>query len=195
MLCSLVDSAVSVFAHHGLAGQLGVGADQARAAARAGVGARPRAIACFSCASERKGRCASAASRDPGRVLVQAVEQRGGFGRRRGVESVRRRRGPWFRPCRIGMRLLPVAGDVDAAADPHAVVRCDVVQETLQRHDAARAGRAGGSACRRSSSSAVGLGRLRRRARRSCRAGSGRTASACEKPCGSAKRMSLQSSV
>ena len=37
------------------------------------------------------------------------------------------------------MRGLPVARDVDAARDPDPVVPLDVVQETLQRGDAARA--------------------------------------------------------
>src|SRR5438876_6204171 len=60
--------------------------------------------------------------------------------------------GRWWRPLEgeapkalrggasfIGVDLLPVAGDVDAAAYPHAIVPLDVVQEALQRRDAAGA--------------------------------------------------------
>ena len=40
-----------------------------------------------------------------------------------------------------GMHLLPVPGDVDAAADPHLLVREHMVQEALQRRRPAPAGR------------------------------------------------------
>ncbi len=65
------------------------GRGSAPAARRGRRRARPSTIACFRCASERKGRCGQRALGDPGRMLVAAVEQRGGLGRRRGVESVR----------------------------------------------------------------------------------------------------------
>ena len=67
----------------------------------------------------------------------------------------------------------PVAGDVQPAADPDAIARRDIVQEALQRHDAARPAQ---QAAMHADAEHLGSRRLRRRARRSCPSGTGRRA-------------------
>jgi hypothetical protein len=86
-----------------------------------------------------------------------------------------------------------VARDIDAAAHPHAVVLLDVVEEALQRPEAPGAAeQAAVHADRliiagRSSPSAYITSKASRRY--------SKNSSPCEKPCGSAKRMSLVSRV
>ena len=86
----------------------------------------------------------------------------------------------------------PVAGDVDAATDPHTVVFLDMVQKALQRAEAP--GRPSRRQCMptliiagRSSPSSYITSKASRRY--------SKNSSPCEKPWGIAKRMSLVSSV
>ena len=68
---------------------------------------------------------------DPGGMLEYAAEALDEF-------CARHARGP-ERWRLVGMRLLPVAGDVDAARQPDLLMRLDVGNESLQRRDAAGA--------------------------------------------------------
>ena len=136
-------------------GQLGVGARISAAGVRP---LRPPAPApwAFRPPASGTGRCASASSATRG-MLVQPVQHPGGLLPRLAV-LICSRSGAWRWPGRLARVQAagqgwtsPVACDVDAPADPDLRMDCCMVK-ALQRPEAP-GGRAGGSACRPTSSS------------------------------------------
>ncbi len=148
-----------------------------RGSGRAARRARPRARRSPSHASASRGSgsrlrdAGEGASRDPRRVLVDAVQQRdegvspaassaardregeGGSCWRRGAHRMLSDSAPHEGLVRIErMRGAPVAGDVDAAADPDTVVLLRRDRGNAAARASGPAGRAGGNACRCSSS-------------------------------------------
>jgi hypothetical protein len=157
---------------HGLASQLGVGADQCQCASTPHL-ASCRAIACLRCASERKGRAwparlgRSRANAHTGRRTIGRRSARGGVqlgeGQRHGAVQ-----GSW----RKGGMACSSAVRCRCGGNPHLVVGLPHDPGSAAAHDAAR------PPSRRQCMpmlSILGrsrpLGRLRRTGHQSCRAG------------------------
>src|SRR3989344_155769 len=103
-------------------------------------------------------------------------------------------KGPAVSGCWGRVRGTPMAGDVDAAADPHVLMGLDVIQEFLQRAHAPWAAQQAAVHADAQHLGAVQAVRVTFRIEYvEGVAQVGKKSSPCEKPCGRQKRMSFVS--